>query len=98
MTAGCLRGNAAAAKLARFSQGFTRVDAVDDALVVSDLRMGLTPSYVFAYVVARRDGRTDVGSMPCGQGAGCIDSLEPAAEIVERVVSEARSVMGLAPQ
>ena len=45
------------------------------------------------YVVARRDGRTDVGSMPCGQGAGCIDSLEPAAEIVRRVVAEAREVI-----
>jgi len=45
------------------------------------------------YVVARRDGRTDVGSMPCGQGAAGIDSLLSAKEIVERVVSEAREVI-----
>jgi NAD(P)H-dependent flavin oxidoreductase YrpB (nitropropane dioxygenase family) len=45
------------------------------------------------YVVARRDGKTDIGSMPCGQGAACIESLLPAAEIVDRVVSEAREVI-----
>ncbi len=45
------------------------------------------------YVVARRDGDTDWGSMPCGQGAGAIDSLLPAGEVVRRVVAEAREVL-----
>jgi len=45
------------------------------------------------YVIARRDGNTDLGSMPCGQGAGCIDSLLPAAEVVERVVAEASEIV-----
>jgi NAD(P)H-dependent flavin oxidoreductase YrpB (nitropropane dioxygenase family) len=45
------------------------------------------------YVVARRDGRTDVGSMPCGQGAATIHSLLPASEVVERVVAEAVEVI-----
>ena len=45
------------------------------------------------YVVARRDGRTDVGSMPCGQGAGSISSLEHAADVVTSVVAEAREVI-----
>lgn len=45
------------------------------------------------YVIARRDGNTDLGSMPCGQGAGCIDSLLSAAEVVERVVAEAREII-----
>ncbi len=42
------------------------------------------------YVVARRDGDTDLGSMPCGQGAGLIHDLPPAAEVVRRVVDEAQ--------
>lgn len=45
------------------------------------------------YVVARRDGDTDRGSMPCGQGAGLIDELLPAAEVVRRVVEEAREAL-----
>jgi enoyl-[acyl-carrier protein] reductase II len=47
------------------------------------------------YVVARRDGDTDRGSMPCGQGAGGIVGLEPAAEVVRRIVEEARKVLGV---
>ena len=46
------------------------------------------------YVVARRDGDTDRGSMPCGQGAGLIDGLLPAAEVVERTIAEAREALG----
>jgi enoyl-[acyl-carrier protein] reductase II len=45
------------------------------------------------YVVARRDGDTDRGSMPCGQGAGLIEGLLPAAEVVRRVVDEARECL-----
>ena len=45
------------------------------------------------YVVARRDGDTDRGCMPCGQGAGLVDELLPAAEVVRRVVDEARSAL-----
>ncbi len=46
------------------------------------------------YVVARRDGDTERGSMPCGQGAGLIDELLPAAEVVARTVAEARVALG----
>lgn len=45
------------------------------------------------YVVARRDGDTERGSMPCGQGAGLIDALEPAAEVVRRLVEEAETIL-----
>jgi len=45
------------------------------------------------YVVARRDGDTDMGSMPCGQGAAKITELEPAAAVVARVVDEARRIL-----
>ena len=45
------------------------------------------------YVVARRDGDTELGSMPCGQGAARITRLEPAADVVRRVVEEARKIL-----
>ena len=45
------------------------------------------------YVVARRDGDTDLGSMPCGQGAAAITEVLPAAEVVRRTVEHARQVL-----
>jgi enoyl-[acyl-carrier protein] reductase II len=45
------------------------------------------------YVLARRDGDTDRGSMPCGQGAALIEELLPAAEVVRRTVAEARQAL-----
>ncbi|MPY92161.1 MAG: nitronate monooxygenase [Acidimicrobiia bacterium] len=45
------------------------------------------------YVVARRDGDTDLGSMPCGQGAAAITEVLGAAEVVERTVAQAREVL-----
>ncbi|HMC42337.1 MAG TPA: nitronate monooxygenase family protein [Acidimicrobiales bacterium] len=45
------------------------------------------------YVIARRDGNTELGSMPCGQGAAKITGLEPAADVVHRVVEEARKIL-----
>ncbi len=54
--AGCLHGQDAFEKLAAFSDGFYRVDRQGERLVVSDLRMGLTPSYVFRFAVAERTG------------------------------------------
>lgn len=50
------------------------------------------------YVVARRDGDTDRGSMPCGQGAGLIHDLPPAADVVRRVVEEAQVALQGAPR
>ena len=45
------------------------------------------------YVLARRDGDTDWGSMPCGQGAASITDILPAGEIVRNVISEARQAV-----
>lgn len=47
-----LAGNAEAARLAAFSKGFFRAERLDGELAVADLRMGLTPAYVFRFVVA----------------------------------------------
>lgn len=54
--ASCLADVPALRRLAAFSRGFYRIDLADDAAVVSDIRMGLTPNYVFRFAVARRDG------------------------------------------
>ncbi|GAB4224320.1 MAG: metal-dependent hydrolase [Kiloniellaceae bacterium] len=39
-------------KLAAFNGGYFRADLEDDKVVISDLRMGLTPNYVFRFAVA----------------------------------------------
>jgi inner membrane protein len=54
----CLAQNDSFEKLAWFSRGYYRVELEDDRLVVSDLRMGLTPNYVFRFAIAERTGNT----------------------------------------
>lgn len=49
---GCLEGNEALGRLAAFSGGYFRVDEAEGELRVSDLRMGMTPDYVFSFAVA----------------------------------------------
>ncbi|MDF1791673.1 MAG: metal-dependent hydrolase [Thalassobaculaceae bacterium] len=44
--------------LTAFSKGFFKLWEVDGRLRVSDLRMGVTPNYVFQFDVAERDGDT----------------------------------------
>ena len=53
-----VRGSDAVKQLMWFNRGFVRVQVVDDALVVSDLRLGQEPDYVFSFVVAERTGET----------------------------------------
>ena len=53
--ADCLDGSTAFRRLAAFSHGFWRLDQVDGRIVFSDLRMGLTPNYVFRFALAERD-------------------------------------------
>ncbi|WP_282607928.1 metal-dependent hydrolase [Pelagibius sp. Alg239-R121] len=49
---GCLDDASSLQKLAEFSKGFYRIDREDGRVVVSDLRMGLTPEYVFRFSIA----------------------------------------------
>lgn len=42
-------------RLGWFSGPFRRIQALDDALVVTDLRMGLPGGYAFAFAIAERD-------------------------------------------
>ena len=48
----CLDGNKAFEKLEWFSRGYYRAEREGDKIVISDLRMGLTPNYVFRFAVA----------------------------------------------
>ena len=56
--AACLGDNAAFEKLQWFSRGYYRVDMEGQNIIVSDLRMGLTPNYVFRFGVAQFDNGT----------------------------------------
>lgn len=56
---GCLQNSEAYRKLDWFSRGYLRAEQVDDKVVVSDLRMGLTPGYVFRFAIGKlEDGQT----------------------------------------
>ncbi len=46
-------GATALAKLAAFSDGFYRIEERDGEIRVADLRMGMTPNYVFRFAIAR---------------------------------------------
>lgn len=50
----CGDGIEALEKLVAFNDGYFRVDVEDGKVVLSDLRMGLTPNYVFRFAVAEQ--------------------------------------------
>lgn len=52
----CLDETAAYRKLDWFSHGFHRAELAGDRVVMSDLRMGLTPGYAFRFVIGERVG------------------------------------------
>lgn len=54
--AGCLAGVGSADRLAAFAHGFVRIEHEDAIWRVADLRMGLTPNYVFRFEVAEAAG------------------------------------------
>lgn len=60
----CLERNTLVATLSDFTDGFYRLDSYDGALVMADLRMGLTPRYVFRFVVAEHGNAGFVGIAP----------------------------------
>ena len=76
--AACVAGSDAYGKLAWFSRGFLKAEERDGRLVVSDLRMGMTPDYVFQFALADlRDGAAagipaerDLSHRRMGEGDG----------------------------
>ncbi|CTQ68785.1 metal-dependent hydrolase [Roseibium alexandrii] len=57
----CVQNSDAYQKLDWFSRGFNRAELVDGKVVISDLRMGLTPGYAFRFAVGEQ---TDGGIVP----------------------------------
>ncbi len=56
----CLDGAPAVQKLVWFSDGYLRAREADGQILVADLRMGLTPNYVFQFAVGRdADGQIE---------------------------------------
>jgi len=53
---GAIADDPAVARLRWFTKGFWRVRLSDGTIVVTDLRMGFEPKYVFSFVVGRLDG------------------------------------------
>lgn len=53
--AACIDGLDSFRRLAAFSKGFYRVSRDGSDFIVADLRMGLTPNYVFQFAVARSE-------------------------------------------
>lgn len=68
----CLASSPAFQKVSAFSKGFYRMEDLDGRIVYSDLRMGLTPQYVF---------RFQLGAM---QHGALTATLPPTREEVER--------------
>ncbi|MGD1934792.1 MAG: metal-dependent hydrolase [Candidatus Phaeomarinobacter sp.] len=69
-----LGDNDAFQKLEWFSRGYYRAELEGQQIVVSDLRMGLTPNYVFRFAVAeqRRDAISAIEPVPLSDSVGDI--------------------------
>ncbi|WP_420410818.1 metal-dependent hydrolase [Roseibium sp.] len=71
----CLESSAAYQKLEWFSRGFNRAELLDGKVVMSDLRMGLTPGYAFRFAIGEQ---TDAGIVP----------MAPERDLSQRRVSD----------
>lgn len=60
----CLGDSDAFEKLKWFSRGYYRAELRRGKIIVSDLRMGLTPSYVFRFAIAEKNGETTTAIPP----------------------------------
>ena len=45
-------------RIAAFSKGFYKLSEADGRVLITDLRMGQEPGYVFSFAVAERRSRT----------------------------------------
>lgn len=80
------------ARLRWFTDDWLRYDQIDDALVVTDLRMGIPGNYTFRFTMAHRDGqgrwRADVPSMWQGAGPGSMFHGGDLVLIWRRIVDQ----------
>lgn len=63
-----LQSHPPVARLENFARGFVKLERDGDRVILSDLRMGLEPTYTFAFVVARTQSPTLVPVAPASVG------------------------------
>lgn len=84
----CLDDVDAFKKLKWFSRGYYRADLEEEKIIVSDLRMGLTPSYVFRFAIAEYNRET-VNSIPPEVGRSQPNTIDQDLSwLVERLFGE----------
>lgn len=66
----CAANTPAVQKLTWFTHGFLRAEERDDQIMVADLRMGLTPHYVFEFAVAKRGDEAGTAMAPVRATSG----------------------------
>ncbi|WP_157264968.1 metal-dependent hydrolase [Azohydromonas aeria] len=84
-----LRPVEAAQQIRAFSQGFYKLSRAGDDLLITDLRMGQEPQYVFGFVVARQDGDGSVRPLKPWQVGGRIDNDRALAWLLPRMLGRA---------
>lgn len=71
-----------------------------DRLIEKEKRLGasitfedIAPEVAGVYPKVMRDGDMDAGAWSCGMVAGLIDDVPSAAELIERMVSQAQAIV-----
>lgn len=75
-------------RLAWFTHGFMKAEQRDGRLVLSDLRMGAEPDYIFRYVVAEKDGNGGWRSIPVVQQNSPVPYRDRLAGLWQRIWHE----------
>lgn len=87
-----LRGVPLHERLRWFTDDWLRYDVVGDALVVTDLRMGIPGNYTFRFQMARRDGAGQWNAVTptlwLGDGVGSMFNSHDLALIWRRIVQQ----------
>jgi hypothetical protein len=81
-----LRPVAAAQRIRAFSHGFYKLSRTGEELLVTDLRMGQEPQYVFGFVVARQEIDGQVRPLRPWQVSGRIDTDRGLAWLLPRML------------
>jgi inner membrane protein len=81
-----LRPVEAAQRIRAFSHGFYKLSRTGEELLVTDLRMGQEPQYVFGFVVARQEPAGQVRPLRPWQVSGRIDTDRGLAWLLPRML------------
>jgi inner membrane protein len=76
----------AAQRIRAFSHGFYKLSRLDQELLITDLRMGQEPQYVFGFVVARQTADGQVQPLRPRQVGGRVDNARALAWLLPRML------------